>query len=128
MPHAEPVGIHILLAQPAFGSQASDSVAEGAKESRIVTRQVSAGAQVFRGNTKSNRMECLRQRFREGVWCARPVSEDGSGLSVSAPSVMPNVTIRENSWTSIRGCSKSCARAARSRARKTPRKTANMDD
>jgi hypothetical protein len=48
MPHAEPVGLHILLAQPAFGSQASDSVAEGAKESRIVTRQVSAGAHLSR--------------------------------------------------------------------------------
>ena len=48
MPHAEAVGIHVFLAQLTFRSQASDSMAEGAKESRIAGRKVSGSTHPFR--------------------------------------------------------------------------------
>jgi hypothetical protein len=46
--HAEAVGIHVFLAQFAFRSQASDSMTESAEESRVVSRQFSAGAHLSR--------------------------------------------------------------------------------
>ncbi len=86
MTNAEAVGIHVFLTQLAFRSQASDSMTECAKESRIVSRQFSAGAHLFRlrqheqehhehtygfrGNMNVTGMDRLEQLERLEAWCA----------------------------------------------------------
>lgn len=45
---AETVAIHVFLAQPAFGAQASNPVTEGAKESAVVGGQFPGGCHLTR--------------------------------------------------------------------------------
>jgi hypothetical protein len=84
--HAETIGIHVFLAQFAFRSQASDSMTESAKEPRIVSWQVSAGAHLsrlsqdeqehhehtygFSGNMNITGLDRKQQLERLEAWCA----------------------------------------------------------